>query len=210
MLQSIKSFLEIGGPAAWVILFLAVALVFLVAERFLFLYLVLSSDPSEARERVRSLVLSKDYAKALQVCSVKKTDSVLTVLRAGLMSIDHGREAIKSALGTAIIEVTQKCEKRLSMISLIANVSTLLGLLGTIFGLIKTFAALSIADTSQKAEVLGRGISEAMYATAFGLVVAIVALAAYSILTSRSDEVLANSQDAGHRFINWIEQSERS
>jgi len=209
MLQTVKNFLEIGGPAAWIILILAIGLIFLVAERFYFLYMVLSNDPSESRERVRSFVLSKDYSKALQVCSTHKTDSVLTVLKAGLMSIDHGREAIKSALGTAIIEVTQKCEKRLSMISLIANVATLLGLLGTIFGLIKTFAALSIADTSQKAEVLGRGISEAMYATAFGLVVAIVALAAYSILCSRSDEVLATSQDAGHRFINWIEQSER-
>jgi biopolymer transport protein ExbB/TolQ len=209
MFQSAKTFLEVGGPAAWVILFLAVVLIGLVAERFYFLYVVLSSDPTESRERVRGFVLSKDYAKALHLCSARNTDSVLTVLKAGLMSIDHGREAIKSALGTAIIEVTQKCEKRLSMISLIANVATLLGLLGTIFGLIKTFAALSIADTSQKAEVLGRGISEAMYATAFGLVVAIVALAAYSILCSRSDEVLATSQDAGHRFINWIEQSER-
>lgn len=210
MLTAIENFLAIGGPAAWIILILAGALLAICAERFNYLYLVLSRDHEQSRERIRGLVLSKDYAKALQVCGAFPNDPVLSVLRSGLMATDNGREAIKSSLGGAIIEVSQKCEKRIHFISMIANIATLLGLLGTIFGLIKTFAALGIAESAQKAEILGRGISEAMYATAFGLVVAVAAIAAHSIFSSRCEEVQAQSQDAGYRFIQWIEQSERA
>ena len=99
--------------------------------------------------------------------------------------------------------------KRL-FVALIAAVSTLLGLLGTISGLIKTFAALAKADASQKGELLGLGISEAMYATAAGLIVGIAAMVVHTLCVSKGDDIVGQTQSTAYNFMTWIEESERS
>jgi biopolymer transport protein ExbB len=95
-------------------------------------------------------------------------------------------------------------------LALIANVATLLGLFGTITGLIKTFNAIANADAAQKAQLLGIGISEAMYSTAAGLIVGIAAMVVHTICVSKSDSIVGKAQDVGYKVITWIEQSERA
>ena len=199
-----------GGIGTYFIFLSAVVLLLVGSERFIALFLRLSSRADHLIEEIRSKILSRGYTAAIQLCNTGGHSPDLSIVKAALLAVENGREAMRSALGAALLEVTHKCEARLQYLSLIANVATLLGLFGTITGLIKTFAAMANADASEKARLLGLGISEAMYSTAAGLAVGIVAMVIHTICVSKSDTIVGNAQDLGFKVITWIEQSERA
>lgn len=214
MAVSNQNFLEVilthGGIAAYLIIASALILFVVGGERLLTLFFKLSFNVKAQLENVRSRILEKKYTEALQVCNTKPEAPEIHVVRAGLMAVENGREAMKSALSGAVLQIGHKTETRLAYISLIANAATLLGLLGTISGLIKTFQAVATADASSKAQKLGMGISEAMYATAAGLTVGVVAMVIHTLCVSRADAIVGEARDAGLKLVTWIEQSERS
>jgi biopolymer transport protein ExbB len=198
-----------GGIGTWMIFLSALILIVIGSERLLTLFFGLSYNTDGAVEQIRTAILGNRYTDALQVCNAKSAAPDLQVVKAALMAAENGREAMRASLGAALLEVTHRCEARLSYIALLANVATLLGLFGTITGLIKTFAAMANADASQKAQLLGMGISEAMYATAAGLVVGISAMVVHTLCTSKSDSIVGQAQDVGFKVMTWIEQAER-
>lgn len=210
MFQAISTLINHGGFAVWLIFIAAFVLAVTGVERLMTLYVRLSTDVDALMESVRAMVLQRKYTDAIQVCNRKPDVPQIQVVKAGLMAVENGREAMKSALGGAVLDVTHQCEKRIPYLALIANVATLLGLLGTISGLIKTFAAIANADPSEKGRLLGIGISEAMYATAAGLGVGIAAMIVHTLCASKGDSIVSSSQDAGLRLVTWVEQSERS
>ena len=130
-------------------------------------------------------------------------------MKSGLLAVESGREAMRSSLGASIVEVTKDCEKRVPLIALIASVATLLGLLGTISGMIKTFNAIAVADPASKAELLGLGIAEAMTATAAGLLVGIAAMIVHTVCTVKIDEIIGAAQKTGYNLVTLVEKSER-
>ncbi len=199
-----------GGPVVWLIFLIAFVLLVVGTERLITLFLKLSFKTQSALDSIRTYILDKKYTEALQVCNSQAQSPDIAVVKAGLLAVENGREAMKSALSGAVLEVSHKCENRLPYLSLIANVATLLGLLGTITGLIKTFASIATADPAEKARMLGLGISEAMYATATGLSVGVLAMVVYTICTTKSDSIVGQAQDTGYKLITWIEQSERA
>jgi biopolymer transport protein ExbB len=208
--EAIKTMLDHGGFAIWLILISFFILAVFGTERIITLYMKLSFNSGGVLESIRGLVMERKYADAIQVCNQRIRSPEIQVVKAGLLAVESGREAMKSALGGAVLEVSHEVEKRVPFIALIANVATLLGLLGTISGLIKTFKAIADADPALKAKLLGIGISEAMYATAAGLGVGILAMVLHTICTSKGDSIIGQSQDAGLRLVTWIEQSERT
>lgn len=205
----INVLLNHGSFAVYLIAFTAVALVAVAAERLATLFLKLSHNTEEALKDVEQCITERRYSEAIQLCNALKGAPNLVVVKSGLVAAESGREAMKSSISTAVLGISQKCEKRISYLSLIANVATLLGLLGTIMGLIKTFASIAQVDPTKKAELLGLGISEAMYATAAGLFVGITAMVIHTLCLSKADDIVASAQDTGLRLITWIEQSER-
>lgn len=207
--DAIRTLSEHGGFAVFLIFFSAVVLLAVGSERLVALFLRMSFNVRGPMDSIRSLILEKRYTDALQICNKQPGAPELGVIKAGLTAVENGREAMKSALGGAVLEISHRCEARVGYIALIANVATLLGLLGTISGLIKTFASLANADAAEKARLLGIGISEAMYATAAGLGVGILAMVIHTICTSKADSIVGNAQDAGLKLVTWIEQSER-
>jgi biopolymer transport protein ExbB len=209
-LSVLQTLIQHGGPAVWLIGVSALVLFVVGAERMITLFFKMSFNTRNSIESIRSRILEKKYTDALQVCNAQPDAPEITVLKAGLMAVENGREAMRSALSGAVLEVSHKCEMRLPYLSLIANVATLLGLLGTISGLIGTFKAIANADAATKAKLLGLGISEAMYATAAGLGVGILAMVAYTLCVTKADEIVGNSQDAGYKLVTWVEQSERA
>jgi biopolymer transport protein ExbB len=209
-LGAVRFWLEAGGATAWIIIFAFVVLLVTGFERLTFLFFKYSFDANEALEQIRQAVLARDYTRAIQICNAQPNAPDLVVIKAGLLAMEHGREAMKSSLGGAVLEVSRACEKRVPIIALISGVSTLLGLLGTISGLIKTFAALAVADASQKAMMLGNGISEAMYSTAAGLGLGIVAMVVYTLCTSKGEDIVGQAQGSGYKLVTWVEESERS
>lgn len=198
-----------GGVGTWLIFTSALILVVLGSERLITLFVGLSFNTHAAVEQIRTAILARRYTDAIQVCNAKASAPDLRVVKAALMAAENGREAMRSSLGASLLEVTHRCEARLSYIALLANVATLLGLFGTITGLIKTFAAMANADASEKAKLLGLGISEAMYSTAAGLAVGIAAMVIHTLCTSKSDTIVGQAQDVGFKVITWIEQAER-
>lgn len=206
----LHTLLENGGFATYLIFGSALVLVIVGLERLITLYYQLSFNVHGPLEAIRSEILEKKYTSALQICSASAKAPEIMVVKAGLMAVESGREAMKSAIGGAVLSVSHKCEVRVGYLALVANVATLLGLLGTITGLIKTFASIANADTAEKAKLLGIGISEAMYATATGLVVGITAMVVHTLCTSKADTIIGNAQDTGLKLITWVEQSERT
>jgi biopolymer transport protein ExbB/TolQ len=111
---------------------------------------------------------------------------------------------VQAALDEGALVEIPRIEKRTAFLAMIANVSTLCGLLGTISGLIACFAGVANADPATKAQVLTAGISEAMNCTAFGLIVAIPAVVAYSFLNARATSLVEEINEISIRTLNFI------
>lgn len=207
--EFLKKFLVEGGFTAYFIFFAGISLLLLSFERIKFLFFKIKKVDVESVNELNQAVLKRQYTKALQLCGGANESPEMQIVKTGLMAVDSGREAMKSALTGTIVDTTKSCEKNVSLIALIASVATLLGLLGTISGLIKTFAAIASADPAKKAEMLGLGISEAMTSTAAGLVVGIAAMVVHTICTNKTDEIIAQTKKAGLHLITLVEKSER-
>lgn len=209
-MQVIQTLLSEGGFATYMIFLCGILMVVFSIDRFVVLYVQMSFDSRQAIEKIKTLVLEKNYGQAIQICQQKESAPDLEVAKTALIDVESGREAMRSALSSKLIELSERAEKRLSYLALIASIATLLGLLGTISGLIKTFAAMADVDPARKAQVLGMGISEAMYATAAGLVVGIFALVLHTIFSNKSISIRMKARNSGLKVINWIEKSERA
>lgn len=208
MLESIQHFLN-DGITAWFILGSGILLVLISIDRIYYLFFRVQSAATATMGAVTQSVLKRNYTEAIQICNSSENVPQFSVIKAGLMAVDSGREAMKASLGSQVVDISKQCDKRLPIIALIASVATLLGLLGTISGLMKTFASLAAADPSKKGEMLGKGISEAMTATAGGLIVGIAAMVIHTICTTKADEIVGGAQKSGFDIINLVEKSER-
>jgi biopolymer transport protein ExbB len=207
-MEFLQKFIHEGGMTSILLLSTGFVLVVVSATRLYYLYGVLKPAGDEALQSVTKHVLKKEYTAALQACNAGNNIPEYEVIKAGLLAVDSGREAMKSSLGAAIVDIMKNCEKNIQIISLIASVATLLGLLGTISGLIKTFAAIA-SEPAKKAELLGLGISEAMNATAAGLVIGITAMVVHTLCTQKIDQIIGQAKKTGFNLITLIEQSER-
>lgn len=116
----------------------------------------------------------------------------------------QSREDIEYAMEEGLLEVMPRLEKRTQYLSTLANVSTLLGLLGTIIGLIAAFTAVASADPAEKASLLSQSISVAMNTTAFGLMSAIPLLLIHSLLQTKTNEIVDSFEMAGVKVLNLV------
>ena len=205
----IAMFFEKGGFTSYLIAIAGLSLLVIGIERLQYLYFRIRPVSAQVLSQLQLLIQSRKYMEAMQICNEIQNVPQIQVIKAGLLAVDSGREAMKSSLGSAVVEVSKECEKRIPIISLIASVATLLGLLGTISGLIRTFSAISQADPAKKAAMLGIGISEAMTATAAGLIVGITAMVVYTLCSSKTDDHISVAKKAGYDLVATIERSER-
>jgi len=189
-MSSILQFVNDAGFIGWCIMLVGLAGVALVYERARVLYFKYNLNVEEFMTKVQTLVLSKKSEEALVLCNQLEGKPLANAFKTILQKSDRDDETIFQAHDNAMAENAPQLTKRIHYLSMFANVATLLGLLGTIHGLILSFAAVSQADPSQKQAMLAHGISVSMYTTALGLVVAIPSMVAYSILVSRQNELL--------------------
>ncbi|MBI1820350.1 MAG: MotA/TolQ/ExbB proton channel family protein [Nitrospirae bacterium] len=136
---------------------------------------------------VKALVEKDRIKEALEICE-KKGTFLSRILASGLQKRmeSSSEKEIQGAIEEMLLEVQPALEKRIHYLYALSNVSTLLGLLGTVTGLIQSFTAVSIADPNQKAALLASGISLALNNTAFGLLIAIILMLSYSLMQSKS------------------------
>jgi len=195
---------EAGGPGMYPI---AVAMIFaltIIFDRIWVLYFKASIDKDAFMRTLKKLVYAGELDKAISYVAGQKKAPLTQVIKGGLIAVPKGEEDVQAALDEATLREAPVIERRTGYLAMIGNVATLLGLLGTIIGLIKSFGAVSAANPADKATILSQGIAEAMNCTAFGLGVAIPSLIAYSVLQGRTQRLMDDINESAVGLLNLI------
>lgn len=202
----IKAFSE-GGFWMYPILAVQVAAVIIIVERVMALYVKRTVSNRDMVNIFEDDIKRGNLSKVLKKAESLPHDSALRkVIEAGTNAAINmgGREEIQAKMDEVLYHEQGRLESRVEFLSMFGNVATLLGLLGTIVGMIRSFAAISSADQATKATMLAQGISEAMNATAYGLIVAIPTLVVYSILQNRVHKVSDDLTKSALRLFNLL------
>lgn len=157
-------------------------------------------------DRIRDLVVHDKIQEAIALCDQYPEKPVPQVVKSGLMRAHLPEQMINDGLNLVVGEWSDQIVKRTAFLSMIANVATLLGLFGTIAGLIQSFEAVGFADPQQKSAILAAGISTAMNATMLGLGVAIPGMVAFSFLMNRTNHLVGELDQTTLETIDIIRQ----
>ncbi|MFH1810111.1 MAG: MotA/TolQ/ExbB proton channel family protein [Pseudomonadota bacterium] len=193
-----------GGPFMYVILGVSFVSLGLIIERVYVLWFKYRINASQFLSHILSFVDADNFTRAIEVCNLRPDHPLAMVLKAGLLKANRGDKEIQRSMEEAAARVMPKLAKRTNYLSMLSNVSTLLGLLGTIFGLIEAFSGIGAADAAQKQEILAKGISTAMGTTAFGLIVAIPTMVAFSVLVTRQNMLSETIEEGSITLFNRI------
>lgn len=202
MLQTLSIFMKEGGVFMWIILAMWCFGVTIALERFKSLFKFDTNGTSLMLE-VKKHVLNNDVKSAIAVCSNSKA-LLPQVMKSGLKRANQTKEQIMDAVESTMLETLPKLDKRMGYLGLVANISTLIGLLGTIYGLIESFSAVATADPASKAKLLALGISKAMNTTALGLISAISIMVLHSILTSKSEKIQTEIDEFSVKLVDLL------
>ncbi|MDH3613232.1 MAG: MotA/TolQ/ExbB proton channel family protein [Gammaproteobacteria bacterium] len=199
---SILGFFVSGGVFMYPIL-VVFAVGFAVAvERYTTLTLVTNKNQA-VWDKVQPLLANGEFDEARELTS-KDESTISQVLNMGLslQGAVRRREDIEIAMEESMMEIVPRLEKRTPYVALSSSIATLLGLLGTIMGLIQAFTAVANANPAEKADLLSASISVAMNTTAFGLMVAIPLLITHAVLTSKTGDIVDSLEMATVKSLN--------
>jgi len=202
-LEYISLAFKSGGPFMYVILGTLIVGIAIIVERFLFIGVKNRIDSTRFVNKVIELIQQKKIPSAVELCN-RSQAALPAIAKAGLQEVGKSPREIQGAFELAAMAEIPRLEKRTHYLSMIANVATLLGLLGTIIGLIQSFQAVAAADSSQKAALLSAGISVAMNTTAFGLIVAIPSMVFHSYLQSKTNTIIDEINENVARIYQYI------
>lgn len=200
--------LSSAGPLLWVLLLLSLYVVYLAVLRFQVLGR-LSQNPDATIERARATTAEAGPAAALAELDRAGTPTpAAVVLRAGLARADRGSEAAAGAMNAAVLSEDARLYAGISALGTAAQIGPLLGLLGTVVGMIRSFLVFS-QTTSPTTAQLATGISEALVNTGAGLIVAIVAYVARNALRARADRVAVSMERVREELPGWLVRPSR-
>ena len=209
LIYSIVRFFVTGGPFMYPILIVFAIGAAIAIERYVTLTLVRAKNQN-VWTRVQPALMKGDFEKAREMTS-KDDSAIAQLLGMGLarQGAVRRREDIEIAMEESMMEIIPQLEKRTPYVSLASSIATLLGLLGTIMGLIQAFTAVANANPAEKADLLSASISVAMNTTAFGLMVAIPLLITATVLTSKTGAIVDSLEMASVKALNVISASAR-
>ena len=194
-----------GGWFMYFILALALLGLAIIIERMIVIMFKNKVDSVAFVNQIIDYVQSDNIDGALSLCDQSEA-ALPQIIRSGLEQNDQGLQEIQNSLELKAMSVIPKLEKRTSYLSMVANVATLTGLLGTIYGLIVSFQAVAHADASQKAALLSGGIAMAMNTTAFGLIVAIPCMMAFSFLHEKTNDLIDEINENTAKIFQFVEK----
>lgn len=185
-----------GGIFIWPIHLAAILSIAISIERFYWLFVKSSMNTEAFIRQLIPVIQRKDLQGAAQYCDSVEAPPARIAKSLIVRAMSKGsRDDIEATIESSLAREAHPVERRTPYLSMLANVATLLGLLGTISGLIRSFAAVADVDPNQKAEQLALGISEAMYATAYGLIVAITALFFFALLQGKTQSIIDDMKE---------------
>lgn len=201
-MDKIVAFFQEGGPFMLVNLAFVVLSLAVVIERAYSLFLVYRINEKPFVSAVDRYLQAGNIEAAAKVCATTPSPALSRATRSLLKLIRNGYESPVMAVEEAMLEVRPLVQARVSWLWAIANIATLVGLIGTIFGLIRSFAAVGAAQADQRAALLAKGISEAMNNTAFGLSIAVFCIIAHLVLNNQSVKTVERAEHALFHFAN--------
>ncbi len=201
---TIVRFFQEGGTFMYIILGVFAFGLAIAIERFLYLGVVKRRN-QVVWKKILPLLSQGDFARAEEVTNKSKSD-IARILSYGLdQNIQGNRhDDIELAMEEGLMEIMPRLEKRTPYLATFANIATLLGLLGTIMGLITAFTAVANVDPAEKANLLSASISVAMNTTAFGLIAAIPLLLMFSYLQTKTTEIVDSLEMVSVKFVNLL------
>jgi biopolymer transport protein ExbB len=181
--------------------------IFIALERFFKLVMTYPMGNSRAfYDQLKSLVLADRLPEAIALCDRFGSKPVAKVAKQGLLSAHQPEIIVQDALQIALSEEMDHVKARTPYLATIANVATLLGLLGTILGLIQSFEAIGKLAAKDKTAALTAGISTAMNATLMGLAVAIPAMILFSYFMNKTNRLSSDLEQAAARTLQMVRQ----
>lgn len=183
-----------GGIFMYAILLFGILSFSLIVERALALYKNYKSPEAGFRAKILDLIRKGDLQGAESYAKNSGGTSLSAIIGVGcqIRSGNGGDEELQARMDERLSSEISKIDRRTGFLAMFGNVATLIGLLGTIAGMIQSFAAVASASPSDRATLLSKGIAEAMNCTAFGLIVAIPALVAFAFFQNKTDRIVGS------------------
>jgi len=200
--KSVQEWLASGGILVWPILLIAAAALILAGERFVFL-LRIRSDSDRIMERVSDLAREQKWGECRDYCRRFSRSPACRVLDSVLEHLGSSREVMENAVQEALLRQTPRLERFVPTLSVLAAVAPLIGLLGTVTGMIATFQAITLHGSGDPSLMAG-GISEALVTTQLGLAVAVPVMLLHHLLERRVDAILSDAEEKGNSLILFL------
>lgn len=202
--STIVRFFQGGGEFMFPIAIVAVIGFAIAVERWVYLTIVAQRNKNLWRE-LSPLLAQGNFKQAVSLTSSSES-AIGQILNYGLARIASARrrDDIEKAMEESLMEVMPKLEKRTHYLATFANLATLLGLLGTVIGLINAFGAVATVNPAEKANLLSASISVAMNCTAFGLMTAVPLLVIHAVLQTKTTELVDSLEMASVKFLNAV------
>lgn len=208
-LSAVAKAFEEGGVWMYAILFLQIVSLAIVLERSYALFIKRKMVSKQFALRFEENIKKGNLKAVVEQSRQGGELAIAKAIEAGAQSAYHlgGQNEIQGKMDEVLVEENSRLEARLGFLGMTGNVATLVGLLGTISGMIRSFAAVANASPIEKAALLAAGISEAMHATAYGLIVAIPALFMFAVLQNRANILAEDLNQAALKVFNWLSYS---
>ena len=205
MLQTISEVIKKGGPFMIMNIFCLAVVIAIVVERAIYFLGRGHLNSKAFLEQIKRLLAANNVDRAKKLCDAT-TAPVARVAKAGLKRVHKGEAAVAQAMEETMIDVTPEMKVRIGALWSLANVATLIGLLGTVTALITIFHAVGspAVKPQEKQTKLSNGISEAMYNTAIGLFIAVLCMVAHLILSAAVKKVVGDLESFSLRFENML------
>ncbi len=200
--EFLTEFFKVGGAIAWAIMISLVLTLAVVVERCVVLYFTSGVNSNSFIRGIEGAILSGNLDKVARQCQTENFP-LSRIIHSGVSKAAKSDEEVQAAMDEAALRELPRLEKRTGYLPMLANIATLLGLLGTIKGMIASFGAAGGGSTD-KAAALAEGISEALHCTFMGLFVGVVALLAYSLLQGRTQALVDDIHEGTVRVMNLI------
>ncbi len=209
MITAIRELYQLGTVEFYIQMVVAVFALALMGERGFSLYVKYHVDAKKFFNEIQKRVLAGKVDEAIRYCDDKPLSNVV---KAGLLKAEFRVIDIEQAMDEASLDAIPQIEKRLPYLAMLSNAAVLIGLLGTIEGMIISFRAVAGVEPAKKASLLSQGISTAMNATALGLTIAIPCVVAHSFFSAKSIALVDDIKVTSAAVVNLfrIKKAEQS
>jgi biopolymer transport protein ExbB len=191
-----------GGPILWIILLLAVPVIAILIERLLY-FKRIATDEDRLFARVKGAIEKGHHDEALAICDTVEAP-LAALIRAGIEYRALPEAELKETVRDAAVRELPQIERTIGVVNVIGNISPLLGLLGTVSGIISSFNVLGSFGAVTDPSVLAKGISEALLTTAAGIVIAVPAMIVYAWLSSKANAVIGRLEGQANDLVRLI------